>query len=72
MITTKIANIISDRGISISRIAEVTGISSQILYNCFDSSKTRELRADELVLVCDFLGVNPLELKDNLINKKTE
>lgn len=62
MITERIADIVSQRGVSTAKIAEVTGISPQILYNCFDQKKKRELKADELILVCRFLNINPLDL----------
>ena len=46
MITKRISQIISDRGISIAKIADITGISSQILYHCFNENHKRELKAD--------------------------
>ena len=61
MITKRIAQIISDKGISVSRISEKTGISYQVLCRCFDEKYKRELKADELLLVCRFLGVNPFD-----------
>lgn len=60
MVTNKIADIIADKGIKIARIAEATGISYQVLQVSF--KKKRELRADELVKVCQFLNINPMEL----------
>ena len=61
MITCNIGKYIRDKGISISRIAEATGISDQILYRCFDENSTRELKGGELLLVCKFLEVNPYD-----------
>lgn len=59
MVTKALGQYIKERGISITRIAEATGISYQILCNCFDEKKSRELKADELLLVCRFLDVDP-------------
>ena len=62
MVTERISQIISERGVSIAKIADTTGISSQILYHCFNEKHKRELKADELIMVCKFLNVNPLEI----------
>lgn len=64
MITKKLGNYIKERGISIARISEATGISYQILANCFDEKKSRELKADELLLVCRFIEVDPFDFMD--------
>lgn len=61
MVTKALGQYIKEKGISITRIAKATGISYQILYNCFGKKKIRELKADELLLVCKFLGVNPYD-----------
>ena len=62
MITQKISQIISAKGISIAKIAEATEISVQVLYRCFDEKHKRELKADELMKVCKFLEIDPLEI----------
>ena len=49
MVTRKIGNYIKEKGITITRIAEATGISYQILARCFDEKNSRELKADELI-----------------------
>lgn len=64
MVTKKIGGYIKEKGISITRISEATGISYQILTNCFDEKKSRELKADELLLVCRFLEINPFNFMD--------
>lgn len=61
MITENISNYIKNKGITIARISEKTGISYQVLCNCFDKKRSRELKADELLLVCRFLEVNPYD-----------
>lgn len=64
MVTRKIGNYIKEKGITITRIAEATGIRYQILARCFDEKNSRELKADELLLVCRFLEINPFNFMD--------
>ena len=64
MVTRKIGNYIKEKGITITRIAEATGISYQILARWFDEKNSRELKADELLLVCRFLEINPFNFMD--------
>lgn len=59
MVTKNLAIYIKEKGVSISRISEATGVSYQVLCNCFDENKPRQLKADELLLVCRFLEVDP-------------
>lgn len=61
MITKRIAEIVADRGVTLTRIAEVTGIPYQAIQASLKKDGTRQLRADELVKVCKFLELNPLE-----------
>ncbi len=63
MITQNISQYIQDKGITIAKISKVTNISYQKLYRSLSSQ--RELRADELLLICSFLNVNPYEFMDN-------
>ena len=64
MITKRIANYIKNKGISVAKISEVTGIGYQKLYRSLNG-ESRELRADELLLVCRFLDVNPYAFMDS-------
>ena len=65
MVTANLSKYIRERGISMARIAKATGISYQVLTNCFDNRKSRELRADELLLVCNFLDINPYDFMND-------
>lgn len=65
MITNKISDYIKEKGISIKRIAEKTGISYQVLYSCFDKNSKRQLKADELISVCTFLEIDLTSLSTN-------
>lgn len=64
MVTQNIAQYIQDRGITIAKISEVTNINYQKLCRSL-KNKSRDLRADELLLICGFLEVNPYEFMDN-------
>lgn len=69
MVTQRIADYVRSKGISITKIAEKTGIGYQVLCNCFDKNKSRQFKADELLLVCRYLEVNPYDFMDT--DKKT-
>ncbi len=64
MLTQNLSQYIESKGITISKISEVTNISYQKLCRSLKSKK-RELRADELLLICKFLEVNPYEFMDS-------
>lgn len=64
MVTKNLGAYIKDKGITIARIAEATGISQQILYRSFDDSNSRQLNADEFLLICRFLDVLPYRFMD--------
>ena len=60
-----LASVIKERGIKLSTIAERTEIPYQILYDSlFNKKKNRELRSSELIAVCAFLDVSPMEFAD--------
>lgn len=57
--------IIKERGIKLSAIAEKTEIPYQTLYDSlFNKKKSRELRSSELIAICVFLDVSPMEFAD--------
>ena len=60
-----LAGIIKERGINLSEMARKTEIPYQLLYDSlFNKRKKRELRSQELIAVCVFLGVNPMDFAD--------
>lgn len=60
-----LASLIKERGIKLSTIAEKTKIPYQILYDSlFNKKKSRELRSSELIAICAFLNVSPMELAE--------
>ena len=57
MVTERISKYVKDKGISVAKIAEQTGVGYQILCRCFSDKFKRELGADEVLLVCRYLEV---------------
>ena len=51
---------IEEKGIKGSAICRATGITYNVLYPCMQGR--REYRADELVAICSFAGIDPLTL----------
>ena len=61
-VTERVAKYVSDKGISIKKISDVTGISYQPLQvSLADSGRNRDLRDEELLKICVFLEKNPLD-----------
>ena len=61
----KVAKYVADKGISIKKISERTGIPYTSLYNSLmNTRRKRELRADEFMAVCIFIGVDPMLFAD--------
>lgn len=61
----KLTSLIKERGIKLTAIAEKTQIPYQTLYDSlFNKKKRRELRSSELIAVCAFLNVSPMEFAD--------
>ena len=64
MITQNLSQYIQNKGITVTKISEVTNISYQKLCRSLNT-KNRDLRAEEFLLICKFLNVNPYEFMDN-------
>ena len=65
-VTENIAKFLRDKGIKLSVLSKRTGIPYPVLYASLglQSNGKRELRADELISICTFLGLNPMEFAD--------
>lgn len=48
--------------IPISVICKETGLSPKVIYPSLTENTKRQLRADELLVVCEFLKIDPMEL----------
>jgi len=56
-VTIQIAKYIKEKGIRVSTIAKQTGLPKDALYSSI--SGNRKLRADEFILICNFLNMQP-------------
>lgn len=60
-----IASIIKKRGVNLSAMSRQTGIPYMSLYDSLlNENKTRQLRGKELIAVCFFMGVNPMDFAE--------
>lgn len=67
IVTQKMSRYVKERGFNLSMISRSTGISYSALYESLYSSKRdRSLRDDELIAVCKFLGVNPMDFAPDI------
>ena len=56
---------VKEKGINISKMSRDTQISYMALYNSLmNSERERDLRAGEMLSVCQFLGVNPKDFAE--------
>lgn len=64
-VTERVSDYIRDRGISIKKISADTGVSYVALYDSLgNKNRKRELRDEEFLKVCIFLGVDPISFAD--------
>ena len=65
-VTKNVAKYLREKGINLSVLAKRTGIPYSVLYSSLGlkSQVDRELRADELMSICLFLDLNPMDFID--------
>ena len=56
-VTNEISKYIKEKGIRVSAISKHTGLSKNVLHNSL--SGNRKLRADEFLIICNFLDIKP-------------
>lgn len=61
-INIQIKDIINERGIKLTKVSEATGIVYQRLNRLFNQHAM--MSASELILLCDFLDINPRIFKE--------
>lgn len=60
-----ISDYVKNKGIALSVMSRQTGIPYMALYDSLmNDRKSRQLRGRELISVCVFLGVDPMEFAD--------
>lgn len=68
-VTLRISQYVKDRGINLSKMARKTNIPYMSLYNSLlNKSRERDLKDYELLRICSFLEVNPMDF----LNKSDE
>ena len=64
-VTKNLAQYAKDKAINLSAMSRATGIPYSSLYASLgDKNRERPLSVDEAVLICGFLGVNPMDFTD--------
>ena len=64
-VTKNLAQYAKDKAINLSAMSRATGIPYSSLYASLgDKNRERPLSVDEAVLICGFLGVNPMDFAD--------
>lgn len=64
-VTKNVAEYVKRKRINLSAMSRDTGISYMALYDSLvNTERDREIRGRELLAVCDFLGVNPMDFAD--------
>ena len=57
-----LSEIIRRKNVSLSEISRQTGVSYQAIYNSLSNKeRVRELRSRELIAICKYLDVNPMD-----------
>lgn len=70
-VTRNLSRYVKDRGINVSKMARDTGLPYMSLYDSLlNAERDRDIRGRELLLVCSFLGVNPMEFAETADNEK--
>lgn len=60
-----ISNYVKNKGIALSVMARQTGIPYMSLYDSLmNDRKSRQLRGQELIKVCVFLDINPMDFAE--------
>lgn len=58
--TISLSRYVKDKGVSLKRISEKTGISYQVIRDSLSmNGRNRELRAGEFLSICEFLSLDP-------------
>ncbi len=69
-LTRNLSRYVKDKGINVSKMSRDTGIPYMALYDSLlNDERDREIRGGELMKVCAFLEVNPMDFAEEQ-NKK--
>lgn len=63
--TKNLARYVREKAINLSAMSRATGLSYGVLYDSLSNkNRERQLSIDEAIIICKFLGVNPLDFAD--------
>lgn len=64
-VTLRVSDYVRTRGINLSKMSRDTGISYMALYDSLmNNERDRDLRDEEFLEVCGFLGVDPRDFAE--------
>lgn len=64
-VTENVAQFVKEKGINLTKMAKATNIEYGSLYDSLGSSgRGRDLKDDEFVKVCKFVGKNPMDFAE--------
>jgi lambda repressor-like predicted transcriptional regulator len=66
IVTKNISRYINKKGFNLKKLSRETGIPYNSLYSSLcNPTRNRDLRDDEFVKICSFIGVNPMDFANN-------
>lgn len=66
VVTKKVSEYVKNKGINLSKLSRDTNIQYMDIYNSLANPKrNRDLRDYELIRICAFLGVNPMDFAED-------
>ena len=70
-ISRRIGIYMKDKGFNLSEVARKTGLDYQSLYvSLYDEKRERDLRTEELIPLCIFLNIYPLDFAEQRQNER--
>lgn len=70
-VTSNVSEYIKKRGINLSKLSRDTHIQYMAIYDSLaNPDRNRDLRDHELLKICAFLGVNPMDFADDQQEKE--
>lgn len=65
VVTKKVSEYVKNKGINLSKLSRDTNIRYMDIYNSLANPKrNRDLKDYELIRICKFLGVNPMDFAE--------
>lgn len=63
--TKNLAKYVKERAVNLSAMSRATGITYSVLYDSLaNKNRERPLSIDEAIIICKFLGVNPMDFAE--------